>query len=196
MAVSIRRLARRLQASLAGALALSSTVACQRSPGGGAPAITNVEARAETPEQGRVALAERLCARRAGCAVRKAQALSGEGQLLELAIPRASSKEECDGAEYWLARGGKQTLLATDCDAQDGADARACTCLPSTELGAWRFRWSARTASTSTARACPLTPRRPSCRRSAFGSRAPRPASFVPDGSRPGLLHCLNRSCA
>jgi hypothetical protein len=48
-----------------------------------------------------------------------------QGELVDLAIARAANQESCDGSEYWLVRAGTSALLATDCDAQDGADTRA-----------------------------------------------------------------------
>jgi len=111
--------------SLALGLALSSASACQRSSTSGAPAAASAVPRTESSASGPAALVAQLCANRAGCALRKVQSLSDQGQVIELAIPRSSSKEECDGAEYWLIRGSTQELLAEDCDAQHGADARA-----------------------------------------------------------------------
>jgi len=122
-----RMRASRLSGSLALglALALSSASACQRSSAGGAPTAASAVTHPETSSSGPAALAARLCANRPGCALRKVESLSNQGQLMELALPRPASKEECDGAEYWVIRGSTQQLLARDCDAQDGADARA-----------------------------------------------------------------------
>ena len=106
-------------------LALWTLVACRRSPTGGVPAASVVASSPSPPEQNQAAVAGRLCAGRAGCSVRQRRPLLERGELVDLAVTRASNPEQCDGAEYWLLRAGTATFLATDCDAQDGADTRA-----------------------------------------------------------------------
>lgn len=103
-------------------LLVVSLTACRRSPKGGAAASAAASA---SPSESEAELVPRLCNGRAGCAVRSRQALSERGELVELGIPLAVNEEHCDGTEHWLIRDAAELLLARDCDAQGGANARA-----------------------------------------------------------------------
>jgi hypothetical protein len=72
---------------------------------------------------------DNLCTNRSNCAVERVQSVDGvpEARFVRVVITPQSigdDDDDCERREYWLVNGPRNTLLATDCVNQLGADSQ------------------------------------------------------------------------